>query len=53
MQNSDNRVKRINQLPPKLIVTRAILQARCVDQRVQACTPTLLYSLVLDKGQNV
>ncbi len=27
---------------PKLVVTRAILQTRCLERRIQACTPTLL-----------
>jgi len=30
-----------------LIITRAILQARYLEQRAQACTPTLLFPVLI------
>jgi len=29
-----------------LIITRTILRARCIEKRIQACTPTLLFPIV-------
>ncbi|PHS34927.1 MAG: hypothetical protein COA91_13880 [Robiginitomaculum sp.] len=37
---------------PKLVVTRAILQTRCFERRIQACTPTLLYFDLLAGGKH-
>lgn len=38
---------------PKLIVTRAILNARVYQHRIQACTPTLMLSPFINGGDYV